>query len=171
MTAFNAFVTPEYPVLFSLEGGEDEALPWEPSGDVFDPLQDEGAGDDPSVPPGYVGISIALLVKGMPSFLTTHVVEASDAPDIVESLESGDARVAVVGVTVDAAEELPEGVTPAEGGKHPAAFVSLLCGDGRRLAVARIVARDDSHSPEALAKYVIKQISRGVQVPDLASAR
>ncbi len=159
MNAFNAFVTPEYPVLFSLRSSEPRE-PWEgyvPPGGPDVPAEVE------AVPEGCVGISIALLIKGLPSFLATHVVPREEAGAIVESLESGDARVAVVGITVTLEEE-------DEAEPSPAAFVNLLCGDGRRIVVARILGQPESHTPEALARYVIKEISRGVQVPDLASS-
>ncbi len=138
MPRLNAFVTPEYPVLFTLaevEGSEGEAA---------------------------AEVSLALLVKGLPSFLASHQVPRSTLDDVVVSLEAGDVRVAVVGVPVEVS-------SAAEPGRRlPAAFISLVCADGRRITVARVVGADQEISPEKLARHVIRQIARGVQVPDIA---
>ena len=142
MTPLNAFVTPEYPPLFVLvPGGEGE------------------------IPVGQAGIVLALLIRGVPSFLCTHQVPEDELEDILASLEGGDVRVAVVGLPV----QLPgdESVSMDDPG-HPAAFVSLVCSDGRRLSLTRIVGRDPHAAPETLARFVIRQIARGVQIPDLA---
>ena len=56
------------------------------------------------------------------------------------------------------------------GGRLPGAHLSLLCRDGRRLGVARIVSRDRRATPDDVARYVLRQISSGVQIGDLASA-
>lgn len=148
MSRINAFATPEYPVLFSVEVAEEAGGP---------------------VPQGHAGISLALLVDGMPSFLATHVVEEDRVNAVVTSLEEGDVRIAVVGVAVELEEDLPALGIDAHS-EHPAAFVSVVCADGRRLTVARILARGDDQSPERLARYVIREITRGVQIPELASA-
>lgn len=138
MPRLNAFVSPEYPVLFSLaEAEEPEA---------------EGAAD----------VALALLVNGLPSFLASHRVPGPSLEDVVVSLESGDARVAVVGVPV----EISSAGEP--GRRLPAAFISLVCADGRRITVARVVGADAEVAPDKLARHVIRQITRGVQVPDLA---
>lgn len=162
MTDFNAYVSPEYPILYSMEP-EDHAL------------------------------SLALLVNGIPSFLATVPVDPERLDTVIESLDEGDVRVAVIGISVDGSEieaagqEAPasepepwaESWTPSDGYAAeadeadeglPAAFLSLICQDGRRIGVARIVARRRTASPEDVARYVLKQITRGVQVPDLASA-
>ena len=52
----------------------------------------------------------------------------------------------------------------------PAALLSLSCTDGRRVGVARIVSRDPKADPTSVARFVHRQITRGVQIPDLASA-
>lgn len=156
MNDFNAFVSPEYPVLHTV-------------------LRREEA--EASVPSGHAAVSLALLVKGVPSFLATIPVEEGEVESLVESLGAGDVRVAVVGVSVDGTE-LPEGAadeSPAwapeeEAESLPAAYLSLVCADGRRIGVARIVARQKSAKPEDVARFVLKQIARGVQIPDLASA-
>lgn len=157
MSDFNAFVSPEYPVLHSV-------LPADDSPD--------------EVPEGFAALSLGLLVNGIPSFLATIPVSEEDVGEISSSLEAGNVRVAVVGMSVDG-DELPEGaVTPSEPWKEPeaprrslpAAFLSLVCDDGRKIGVARIVAREGSASPEEVARFVLKQIARGVQIPDLASA-
>lgn len=169
MSDHNAFVSPEYPVLFSVE-------------------------DDGEVA-GTTGLSLALLVDGIPSFLATVPVPSGRVDEVTDSLSAGDVRVAVVGISVDgreveAADGAEEPGAPDEawkasapgdplaesasedGGSRglPAAFLSLVCRDGRRIGVARIVARQRSASPEDVARYVLKEIARGVQIPDLASA-
>ena len=158
MTDFNAFVSPEYPVLHSVLRREEV---------------------EASVPPGHAAVSLALLVKGIPSFLATIPVPEDEVEELTRSLESGDVRVAVVGMSVEGSD-LPDGTleeTPPwapeledEARSLPAAYLSLVCTDGRRIGVARIVARQESASPEDVARFVLKQIARGVQIPDLASA-
>jgi hypothetical protein len=159
MTDFNAFVSPEYPVLHSVVRPED--------------TPDE-------VPEGFAALSLGLLVNGIPSFLATIPVAREDVEEISRSLDSGDVRVAVVGMSVDGSEVPDDAVAesepwqdapdPAKEGSLPAAFLSLVCSDGRKIGVARIVARQGSASPEEVARFVLKQIARGVQIPDLASA-
>jgi hypothetical protein len=187
MTEPNAFVSPEYPVLFSvLESGDDDEQgnllsPGEPSSFSGAPGNPDGSAlaepGGASIPPGFVGVSLGLLVNGIPSFLATVPVERSEVREVVDSLSGGDVRVAVVGISVDGSDIPGSGGEPPEAWRgdeetpsFPAAFLSLVCGDGRRIGVARIVARRDSASPEEVARYVMKQITRGVQVPDLASA-
>lgn len=135
MPPVNAFVTPAYPVLFTrVPGGTAE------------------------VERGGTGLALALLVRGIPSFLATPVVPDAELSAAEGSLQTGDVRVAVVGLEVE--EE--------DGGGHKAmAFVSLICADGRRLTLARIPARDPDVAPEQLARFVTRQIVRGVQIPDL----
>jgi len=148
MPRINAFATSEYPVLFTVLAPEDPVT---------------------GGPPDHAEISLALLVKGVPSFLATHVVPMERVNPVVTSLESGDVRVAVIGLSVEMPEEAAEmGLDPRE--EHPAAFVSLVCADGRRLNLARIVGRDADDSPERLARFVVRQIARGAQISELASA-
>jgi len=163
MSDFNAFVSPEYPVLHSV-------------------LPPEEASEE--VPEGFAALSLGLLVKGIPSFLATIPVAADDVDRVTESLESGDVRVAVVGMSVDGdevsdvtgASREPWQEPPVDlGGEDdasalPAAFLSLVCSDGRKIGVARIVARQGTASPEEVARFVLKQIAQGVQIPDLAQA-
>jgi hypothetical protein len=157
MKDFNAFVSPEYPVLHTVLRREDV---------------------EATIPHGHAAVSLALLVKGIPSFLATIPVDEADVEDLTSSLGAGKVRVAVVGVSVDGAD-LPDGTVeepppwappaPDESRSLPAAYLSLVCADGRRIGVARIVARQESASPEDVARFVLKQIARGVQIPDLAS--
>ncbi len=188
MTEPNAFVSPEYPVLFSvLEPGDDAdgGNLLSPGGEFSPPTPPEtpdGAAlaepGEGRLPDGYVGVSLALLVNGIPSFLATVPVEETELPSLVRSLSSGDVRVAVVGISVEGSDIPGSSKEPPEAWRgqeestpsFPAAFLSLVCADGRRIGVARIVARRDSASPEEVARYVMRQITRGVQVPDLASA-
>lgn len=158
MTEFNAFVSPEYPVLLTVErtptfGG--------------------------NAPDGEAVLSLGLLVNGIPSFLATVRVGDDEVDEMVASLEGGMVRVAAVGVSVQG-NELPGAEPPAsepwqeasqgESRSLPAAFVSLVCSDGRRIGVAKIVAREGGGaSPEDIARFVLHQISRGVQIPNLAS--
>jgi len=155
MTDFKTFLSPEYPVLRSVK----------PVGAVGDPGFN-----------GQAALSLGLLIRGIPSFLATIPVRPSDLDDFVGSLDRGDVRVAVAGVSVDGA------AVPDEEGESkepwrpevpqrplPAAFLSLVCADGRRIGVARIVSREESTSPDDVARFVLNQIARGVQIPDLAS--
>jgi len=142
MTPIPAFVTPEYPLLHTLVPG-----------------------DQAGVPPGHTGIALALLVRGIPSFLCTHLVPDLELDEVLDSLEGGDVRVAVVGLP---SQDTGEDPLAMEEAVHPAAFVSLVCADGRRVSLIRIVGRDPQREPETLARFIIRQIARGVQIPDLA---
>ena len=51
--------------------------------------------------------------------------------------------------------------------RRAAAFISVVCSDGRRITVARVLGEDPEAAPDTLARHVIRQIARGVQVPDL----
>ncbi|MBI4539510.1 MAG: hypothetical protein HY704_08385 [Gemmatimonadetes bacterium] len=146
MGPLNAFVSSEYPVIFSLIPG--------------------GAGDAP-IPEGYTGIAVALLVKGAPTFLATHLVPDDEASDVVDSLESGDVRVAIVGVPVQLGADEDEGV---EGERFPGAFITVLCADGRRFTVARVIGTSRDQTPEQLARFLIKQIAQGVQITALSAS-
>jgi hypothetical protein len=156
MPDLNAFVSPEYPVLHTLVPRE------------------RGVGTEH---PGFASLSLALLVGGIPSFIATVPIPSGEADGVVRSLEGGDVRVAVVGMSVDGsdlpddqvAEPEPWESAREEAGRLPGAFLSLICSDGRRIGVARIVARERSASPEEVARFVLRQIAEGVQIPDLAS--
>lgn len=141
MRQLNAFITPEYPILFDVI----------PSGtDAVEVRSDE------------VGVALALLVKGIPSFLAIHTLPEEEVLSLVGSLKSGNVRLSVVGLPVQMKSRSRE---PAH---HPAAFVSLLCADGRRVTVARIVgSRAEDSSSEELARHVTRQITRGVQISEL----
>lgn len=141
MRQLNAFTTPEYPVLF----------------DVI-PSGTDGCG----VPPDQVAVALALIVRGVPSFLAIHALPEEELPSLVTSLESGDVRLSVVGLPVQMKGQ------SGESAHHPAAFVSLLCADGRRINVARIVgSRAHEPSAEKLARHVTREITRGVQIAEL----
>ncbi len=140
MPKINAFVTPPYPLLFSVASGSRSG-----------------------VPSSEAELQLGLLIAGIPSFLGTHRVPEAALDDLVTSLQLGDPRVAVAGTWVRASRT-PRGLLE----RRPAAFVSLLCTDGRRLAVARVLGEAPGTSPDALARQVVHQIARGVQVPDLA---
>ena len=135
----SAFVTPPYPILFNVTCG--------------------GRG---RVPKGEAELMLALLVDGTPSFLASHRIPEDAVDDLVASLQGGDPRVTVLGMWVDAA-----GGMRARLERRAAAFISLVCADGRRITVARVLGEDPESSPETLARHVIRQIARGVQVPDL----
>jgi hypothetical protein len=115
-------------------------------------------------------------VKGIPSFLATIPVRSTDLEGWIRSLDKGKVRVAVVGMSVDGesvgseTREPPEPWLPEPPVQTlPAAFLSLVCADGRRIGVARIVSREESATPDDVARFVLGQIARGVQIPDLAS--
>ena len=139
MPKTNAFVTPRYPVLFSIVS----------------------AGTS-GVPTGEAELVLALLVAGTPSFLAAHRVPDQAVEELVASLEGGDPRVAVVGTWVGSEEELTGQME-----RRAAAFISLVCTDGRRITVARVMGEGSDTAPNLLARHVVRQISRGVQVPDL----
>jgi hypothetical protein len=158
MSEFNAFVSAEYPVLLTVE---------------------RNAAFGGSAPEGEAVLSLALLVRGIPSFLATIRVGDEEVEEMVSSLSGGMVRVAAVGVSVQG-EELPGAeAAPVEPWKNetdggvrslPAAFLSLVCSDGRRIGVAKIVAREGgAATPDDIARFVLHQIARGVQIPDLAS--
>ncbi len=140
MPKINAFVTPPYPVLFSVTSA-----------------------DHAGTPRGEAELLLALLIAGMPSFLAAHRVPEAAVDDLVVSLQQGDPRVAVAGMWVDSPGDLPIRLE-----RCAAAFVSLVCADGRRVTVARVLGEEPHGSPDLLARHVIRQIARGVQVPDLA---
>lgn len=156
MTEPNSFISREYPVLHSIDRGRVEA----------------GAAV------GQVAhLSLALLVTGIPSFLATVPVPLDEVDSISRSLSEGDVRVAVVGMSVGS-DDLPPGEHPdlepwkapdADDEGLPGALLSLVCRDGRRIGVARIVARERKASPDEVARFVLRQIAKGVQIPDLAS--
>jgi len=146
MSPVNAYATPEYPLLVTvIPGGEG------------------------GVSRGNVGLVLALLVDGIPTFLSTHVIPEDREEDVMTSLRSGDVRVTVVGMAVAPGGNADRGLAGPDQGL-PAAFVSLLCADGRRLNLARILGRDTGTSPERLARFITREIARGVQIPDLAGA-
>lgn len=140
MARINAFVTPPYSVLFSV-----------------------ACAGEAGVPNGEAELVLALLVGGMPSFLTAHRVPEEAVDDLVVSLQQGDPRVAVVGTWVESQSEVPGQME-----RTPAAFISLVCADGRHITVARVLGEESGSSPDLLARHVIRQIARGVQVPDVA---
>ena len=78
------------------------------------------------------------------------------------SIQQGDPRVAVAGMWVEGPCSLR-----GELRRRSAAFVSLLCTDGRRVTVAWVLGEEPHGSPDVLARQVVRQIARGVQVPDL----
>ena len=139
MPKTNSFVTPRYPVLFRVVS----------------------AGTS-GVPEGEAELVLALLVAGTPSFLAAHRVPDQAVDELVTSLEEGDPRVAVVGTWVGPEEELTGPM-----GQRAAAFISLVCADGRRITVGRVMGEESDTAPNLLARHVVRQISRGVQVPDL----
>ncbi|MSR22592.1 MAG: hypothetical protein EXR92_03460 [Gemmatimonadetes bacterium] len=158
MHDFNAFLSPEYPVLHSVG---------------------RSGAHGSELPDRQMAISLGLLVKGIPSFLATVHVDEHELVGIRESLDGGSVRVAVVGMSVNGSDLPDEGPSESEPWQHslpgakslPAAFLSLVCADGRRIGIARIVAREESGSPEDVARFVLRQITQGVQIPDLASTR
>ncbi len=179
MTDDPIFTSPEYPVLYTVaaSGG--------------------GAETEPGAPPAH--LSLALLVGGVPSFLATLPVDPALLAGVTASLDEGDVRVSVTGISVEE-DEVDAPVEPsgpdadpdepwrasladfgaapagtaddrADGGDPlPGAYLGLVCADGRRLGVARIVSRDRRATPAEVARYVLDKITSGVQVPDLASA-
>lgn len=161
MNGTRPFMSSEYPVVYAVE----------------------------APPPGMIGgmglLSLALLVEGIPSFLATVPVNGEVLAGVRDSLDAGPVRIAVQGISVepnevagaevkddDEAEPWAsswEAEAKTEGETLPGAYLSLVCADGRRLGVARIVSRERRASPEEVARFVLRQIQSGVQVSDLAS--
>lgn len=139
MPRINAFVTPPYPVLLTV-----------------------ATGGKSGIPEGEAELLLALLIAGMPSFLAAHRVPEAAVDELVVSLQEGDPRVAVAGMWVESSGELRGQLE-----RRSAAFVSLVCADGRRVTVARVLGEEPQSSPDLLARHVIRQIARGVQIPDL----
>ena len=79
--------------------------------------------------PTVATVDLAVVTPSGPSYLAPYTVSEDRLDDVVASLQSGDVRVAVSGVEVDASEA------------PPMAYVSLVCADGRRLALARLRGR------------------------------
>jgi hypothetical protein len=111
--------------------------------------------------------------------LATIRIGDEEVDEMVESLNGGMVRIAAVGVSVRG-NDLPTGHSPTpepwrgeddeQSHSLPAAFLSLVCADGRRIGVAKIIAREGGEAtPDDIARFVLKQIARGVQIPDLAS--
>jgi hypothetical protein len=191
MNPTRSHLSPEYPVLFSISssppedggfaGSENEGTAYLslallvggiPSflatlpvdAELVAPLQESlNAGD---VQVAVAGIDVD----------AEDVANADGAGDIAGDLEGGsgdgDAWRESAGTPDPDAfhTPLPFGDASAGKGRLPAAYLSLICRDGRRLGVARIVSRDRRATPEEVARYVLKQITSGVQIPDLASA-
>jgi len=156
MRESRAFVSNAYPVLYSV---------------------DRPASGIPGESRRPVTVSLGLLVRGIPSFLATIPVDEGEVEALLRSFSRGDVRVSAAGISVEGEsgpEMIPGTREPWQAEEPiptlPAAFLSLVCADGRRVAVARIVSREASASPQDIARFVIDQIARGVQIPDLASA-
>jgi hypothetical protein len=174
------FASPEYPVLYA----------------VGDPMPDEGmipvslallVGGIPSFL-GSVPVEAPLL-EGLVASL-----DAGDVRVVVEGIRIGEDELAAEGASEGAPDTSPdtspapspdtspEGAPdgPYQGGgfddpatparAFPAALLSLACADGRRVGVARIVSRDAKADPASVARFVHRQITRGVQLLDLAQA-
>jgi hypothetical protein len=161
MTGTRHFTSAEYPVVYSVM----------------------------NAPPAMIGgtglLSLAVLVQGIPSFLATVPVAQHRMEEILQSLDAGPVRVSVQGISVELDEVAGAEMAETDGdpwSQHwsgdggsmeedtlPGAYLMLVCADQRRLGVARIVSRESQASPEEVARYVLRQIQSGVQVPDLAS--
>lgn len=161
MTGTRHFTSAEYPLVYTVRHASPNAV-------------------------GGVGLlSLAVLVQGIPSFLATVPVDQARMTGVLESLDAGPVRISVQGISVGIDEVAGAEVADAEedpwsqpwpgdtaglaDGELPGAYLMVVCADGRRLGVARIVSRERRASPEEVARYVLRQIQSGVQVPDLAS--
>lgn len=102
--------------------------------------------------PTLVTIDVAVVIRGIPSLLASHTVSEDKLDGIVASLQGGDVRVAVTGVTGN------------EGAGPPMAYVGLVCADGRRIALSR-VRGELSQSSEELAWSIRERIERGDPLP------
>ncbi|TVP42275.1 MAG: hypothetical protein EA350_16645 [Gemmatimonadales bacterium] len=191
MNPSRTHLSPEYPVLFSISTSPPEDRGWGgtegegtaylslallvggiPSflatlpvdGELVEPLRESlGAGD---VQVAVAGIDVD----------PQDVANAEGDGDMAGELEGGGGEMAPWRASAGTPDPdafhtpWPSGGASAGKGRFPAAYLSLICRDGRRLGVARIVSRDRRATPEEVARYVLKQITSGVQIPDLASA-
>ncbi len=97
--------------------------------------------------PTLTTLDLAVVPAGIPTFLATYTIPEDQLDGVVASLQAGDVRVAVTGVG------------DASGGQ-PTAFVSVVCADGRRLAVARLRGAEGQPAPE-FAEAVRDRVTAG----------
>ena len=76
--------------------------------------------------PTLTTVDLAVVTPAGPSFLAPYTMPEDRLDGVVASLQAGDVRVAITGIDVD------------DTGSAPMAYVSVVCADGRRLAVARL---------------------------------
>jgi len=70
--------------------------------------------------------------------------------------------VAIVGTWVGSEEEISGRME-----NRAAAFISFDWADGPRIIVARVMGEEPDAVPNLVARYLVRQISRDVQVPNL----
>jgi hypothetical protein len=126
-----AFITTRLPVLYSIHGMDGSEV--------------------------RTQIDVAVLVHGVPSFIATYGLASERLDETVASLQRGDVRVAVAGVSHPNPTVL----------QAPTAHVSIVCADGRRFTVSRLRSRLVSESPEEFARRVAEEIASGTQLPDV----
>ncbi len=97
--------------------------------------------------PTLTTLDLAVVPAGIPTFLATYTIPEDQLDGVVASLQAGDVRVAVTGFG------------DASGGQ-PTAFVSVVCADGRRLAVARLRGAEGQPAPE-FAEAVRDRVTAG----------
>jgi hypothetical protein len=124
-----AFITTRLPVLYSIHGAN---------------------GSDT-----LARMDVAVLVHGVPSFIATYEMPRERLDETVASLQRGDVRVAVSGVTNTNPTVL----------QSPRAHVSIVCADGRRFTVARLRSRLVAESAEEFARRVAEEVASGTQLP------
>lgn len=101
-------------------------------------------------------VDLAVLVKGVPSFLGRIVVIAEDLDALVTSLQRGDVRLEIDAIEGDTLR------------RAPGATVTLVCADGR--AVSLGTAHDptgNASTPAQVAREVTSRLSRGIQISTL----
>lgn len=101
-------------------------------------------------------IDLAVLVKGVPSFLTRVEVPADHLDALVTSLQRGDVRIEI---------DVLEGDTLR---RAPGAVVTLVCADGRAVSLGTVHdPTGQARTPADVAREVTSRLARGVQISSL----
>ncbi len=101
-------------------------------------------------------VDLAVLVKGVPSFLTRIEVPAEHLDALVTSLQRGDVRLEIDTLEVDTLR------------RAPGAVVTLVCADGRAVSLGTVHdPTGQARTPADVAREVTSRLARGVQISSL----
>ena len=129
MTSKPPFRIGRYPVLYTIETADDRAS---------------------------AHVDLAVLVKGVPSFLTRIRVQAEHLDALVTSLQRGDVRIEIDTLDGDTLR------------RAPGAVVTLVCADGRAVSLGHVHdPTGQARTPADVAREVTSRLSRGVQISSL----